>query len=622
MNLVYFLILFPLVPAFLLVFTKNYFLQKWINILASVVIAAASIAFAFQFIHAGGTYSSFTSVIPNKLVVAGDIILALAFLFVCRKLPFKRYWIPLLVIVQYGAVVFYDLAGKIPETTHYLYIDTLSAIMVLVIGVIGTLISIYTIGYMKHYHEEHPEIPNRTNLFVATVFLFFFAMFGIVLSNSVTWIYFFWEITTLCSFIMISYSQKPEAIQNGFRALWMLLLGGLAFAMAIIYMSNQCGTIELQKLITMKQGLVMLPVLLICFAGMNKAAIYPFGNWLLGAMVAPTPASALLHSSTMVKAGVYIVLRCSPILKGTTSGAMVAIIGGFTFVMASALAISQNNGKRILAYSTIANLGLIVLCAGIGTTYTCWAAVLIILFHAVAKALMFLCVGTVEHQIGSRYVEDMQGLISKMPWVTILMLVGLSGMFLAPFGMLISKWAVIQALANASPIFPPIVIFGGSLMLFFWTKWMGKLIVVEKEQPHLEKGIGIEWIALWGLALLTIAACVCYPLIGKYWLVPLYGWTPMLSQQVVQSLAIMIGLMVLPPIIFLIHWKNLVYVTPYLGGANEKDITQFTGSLGAPRDWSFKNYYLAKFFGEDKLMKITIASSIILFILMFFMERL
>jgi ech hydrogenase subunit A len=620
MNLAIFLILFPLVPAVLLLVTKNAFLQKWIVIISSVVIAIASIGLAIGHMHMGGEYSNFMSTWANSLIVVGDIVLALAFLYVCRKLPFKRYWIPLMVIIQYGLVVFYDLAGKIPETIHYLYVDSLSAIMALIIGIVGTLIAIYTVGYMKHYHKEHPEIPDRSRFFIAAIFLFFFAMFGIVFSNSLTWIYFFWEVTTLCSFIMIGYSQKPEAFTNSFRALWMLLLGGLAFALAIIYLANRCGTIDLQQILMMRKAIVLLPVLLLCFAGMNKAALYPFGNWLLGAMVAPTPSSALLHSSTMVKAGVYLVLRCAPVLQNTTAGMIVAIIGGLSFVAASAMAIAQNDAKRVLAYSTIANLGLIVLCAGIGTGFACWVAVLLIVFHAVAKALMFLCVGTVEQQTGSRLIEDMKGLISRMPLTTFAMLIGLSGMFLAPFGMLISKWAAIEALARSNPIFPPIVIFGGSLMLFFWTKWMGKLIALPGgKQPNQEKGIGIEWVALWGLSFLTILACACYPLIGTYWIVPLYGPNPMLYANVEISIIIMLALMLLPPVIFLIRWKNLVYVAPYLGGVNvPSNHQEFVGSLGAPRNWEFKNYYLEKFFGEKVLMNWTIVISTMLFVLMFF----
>lgn len=622
MELAIFLIFFPLLPAVLLVFSKNACLQKWITIIASIVIAVASVLFAIQYMKGSGEYSMFINPLPNQLVMIGDIVLALAFLFVCRKLPFRRYWIPLLVIAQYGLVLFYDFSGRMPEVAHYLYLDGLTAVMAVVIGVVGTLIAIYTIGYMKHYHHEHPALSNRTHLFLATIFLFFSAMFGIIFSNSITWIYFFWEITTICSFIMISYSREPIAIQNAFRALWMLLVGGLSFALAITYLANSGYTLELQRLMMMPVAFVLLPVLLICFAGMNKAALYPFGNWLLGAMVAPTPASALLHSSTMVKAGVYLVIRCAPVLRDTTAGMIVALLGGLSFLAASALAVSQRNSKRVLAYSTIANLGLIVLCAGIGTPFTLWAAALIIIFHAVAKALMFLCVGTVSHQTGSLDIEDMQGLIARMPYTTITMIIGLSGMFLAPFGMLISKWAVIEALAVRSPIFPAIVIFGGSIMLFFWTKWFGQLIAIPSaKQENLEKGIGIEWVALIGLSVLTIAACVCYPVIGKYWLVPLYGWNPMLYDKVELSIAIMLGLMVVPPIILLIRKNNLTYTTPYLGGANVVNPHEFMGSFSAPRGWAFKNYYLERFFGEAVLSRWTIAGSIVLLILMFLVGK-
>ena len=623
MNWVTFLILFPLIPAIVLVFTKSHFLQKWIVLISSVLVCIASIGLAVDYMQSGGTFIVISSRLINSLVVIGDVVLALTFIYVCRNLPIKKYWIPLMVIIQYGLVVFFDISGRIPETTRYLFIDNLSVVMVLVIGIVGSLIAIYTVGYMNHYHEHHKEVKDRRNGFMAAIFLFFFAMFGIVLSNSLTWIYFFWEITTLCSFIMIGYSQTEEAINNSFRALWMLLLGGLAFAVGIIYAANNCGTIELQKLITMKQSVVMLPILLLCFAGMNKAAQYPFGNWLLGAMVAPTPSSALLHSSTMVKAGVYLVLRCSPVLQNSASGAIVAIIGGSSFLMCSALAISQSNGKKVLAYSTIANLGLIVLCAGIGTSFTLWAALLLIIFHAVAKALMFLCVGTVDHEIGSQDIEDMNGLISRMPFVTMAMLVGLAGMFLAPFGMLISKWAVIVALANRNPIFPPIVIFGGSLMLFFWTKWMGNIISVSGEKPPVKsKGLGIEWIALGGLSILTIAACVGFPLIGHYWIQPLYGWNPMLSERTEVSVLIMLFLMLAPLIIFSISWKKLVHTEPYLSGLNVEDKYKYLGSLGAPRKWSFSNYYINKYFSEEKLLKGTIIGTTILWVLMFFMENL
>ena len=132
----------------------------------------------------------------------------------------------------------------------------------------------------------------------------------------------------------------------------------------------------------------------------------PFHTWLLGAMVAPTPTSALLHSSTMVKAGVFLLIKLSPIfLVCPVAAVMTILVGGLTFLLCSFMAISQTNAKRVLAYSTIANLGLIVACAGVGTPEAVWAATFLVLFHAVAKSLLFLCVGTAEHHIGSRDIS-------------------------------------------------------------------------------------------------------------------------------------------------------------------------------------------------------------------------
>ena len=628
MNWVTFLILFPLVPAVLLLFLKNYHVQKWIVFISSALVCIGSIGLAIDFMGSKGEYLPIASGTADGFVTLGEIILALTFLYVCRKLPIKKYWIPLVVLIQYVPVIAFELTGKVPETNNYIYIDDLSVVMALVIGVVGTLIAVYTVRYMKNYHEENKvgkkgEYFDHRHHFLAAIFLFFFAMFGIVLSNSITWIYFFWEITTLCSFIMIGYSRTKEAEHNSFRALWMLLLGGLAFAMAILYACNVCGTIELQKLMGLDKALVLLPVILICFAGMNKAALFPFSSWLLGAMVAPTPSSALLHSSTMVKAGVYIVIRCSPVLHNSPSGAIVALIGGLSFIMCSAIAIAQNDGKKVLAYSTIAYLGLIVLLAGIGTSFTLWVALLLIIFHAVAKALMFLTVGTVDQQLGSKNIDDMHGLISRMPLVTIVMVIGLGGMFLAPFGLLISKMAAIEALALRSPIFPPIVIFGGSIMLFFYTKWMGVILSVSsKEAPIRAKGIGSQWIALWGLAGLVIVTVLCYPLIGHYWIEPEYGWNPMMSEGITVTIFIMLAVIIVPLISFFIRWKDMVHTEPYLSGLNVENKYQFRGSLGSPRDWSFGNYYLKKFFSEEKLFKGTIICSVFLWILMFFMERL
>ena len=226
----------------------------------------------------------------------------------------RRPLIVALMLAQAGLMLWLELAhGSSLEAAQTFFVDKFSVIMALINGVVGGGICLYALGYMREYHEvAHREVADRRPLFFALLFIFMGAMFGIIFANNLMWLFLFWEITTLCSFLLIGYTGTEEAQQNALRALVMNLAGGLAFALAIVWFHHQSGSIELQKLITSKQSLALLPAALLCFAGITKSAQLPFSSWLLGAMVAPTPVSALLHSSTMVKAGVYLVLRMAP----------------------------------------------------------------------------------------------------------------------------------------------------------------------------------------------------------------------------------------------------------------------------------------------------------------------
>ena len=304
-------------------------------------------------------------------------------------------------------------------------------------------------------------------------------MFGIVFSNNLMWIYFFWEITTLCSFLLIGYKDDKASQESAFRALNMNLLGGVVFAIGIVSLYTSSHVMELDKLLQLDKSYVLLPAVCIAFAGLVKSAQFPFSSWLTGAMVAPTPVSALLHSSTMVKAGVYIILRVAPVLENTVAAKMLMLIGGVSFLITAFIAISQSNAKKVLAYSTISNLGLIVACAGINTYAAVWAAILLIIFHAVAKSLLFLCVGIIEYKLGSRDIEDMDYLIMRMPKLTAVMMTGMAGMFLAPFGMIISKVATLKAFVDSNPGMAIILAYGSAATVFFWIKWMGKIMSIK-----------------------------------------------------------------------------------------------------------------------------------------------
>ena len=523
----------------------------------------------------------------------------------------KSPLIVLLALAQTGLMAWFELtAGAHLEVMQNLFVDKLSVIMALINGLVGGGICIYALGYMREYHESaHAgEVRERRPLFFALLLVFMGSMFGLIFANNLMWLFLFWELTTLCSFLLIGYTQTEEALRNARRALVMNLSGGLAFALAIVWGYHQIHSIELQTLIGSKQVLVLLPAALLCFAGITKSAQLPFSSWLLGAMVAPTPVSALLHSSTMVKAGVYLVLRMAPLITGTKVGLMVAMVGGLTFVVGSLAAITTSEAKRVLAWSTIANLGLIVLCGGIGTYEALWAGVLLIIFHAVAKCLLFLCVGVVDHNLHSRNIEDMSGLILRMPRVAVMMLIGMAGMFLAPFGMLISKWAVLKAVVDAAPMLSIFIAFGSSATLFFWVKWMGKLLEVVDPYKPLKKEFSLsEAVALYGLATATFLTCLLFPLISSRFVEPyvvdVYGQTASLSPGNVIIMMIMMALVMLFPLSFLRYGRGVKVVDAYLGGANVDRSVSFLGSANAVEEVAMHNYYLRGLISEAWLFR-------------------
>ena len=210
--------------------------------------------------------------------------------------------------------------------------DKFSVIMALINGVVGGGICLYALGYMRDTTNGSPRGRGSAPAILLAALHLHGGHVRHHLRQQPHLAVLFWEITTLCSFLLIGYTQTQEAKQNALLALVMNLAGGLAFALAIVWFHHQSGSIELQKLITSKQSLALLPAALLCFAGITKSAQLPFSSWLLGAMVAPTPVSALLHSSTMVKAGVYLALRMAPVVTGTTVGLMVAMVGAVTFL--------------------------------------------------------------------------------------------------------------------------------------------------------------------------------------------------------------------------------------------------------------------------------------------------
>lgn len=630
MGTIFFLILFPLLVGFALLIFKTDAVRDVIVKLSAAVIAVTSIILAVQNFADGGQFFDFQSAAVGNIMLAIEVCLA-AVIFVLG-VKYKKYLVCVLAIIQTPLMIWFEFShGHHIEVTNNLYIDRLSIIMVLIVGIIGSLICVYALGYMKDFVHHHHDQADRRPWFFFLMFVFLSAMFGIVVSNNLVWLFFFWEITTLCSFFLIGFTKTEEAVRNSFRQLILNLIGGLAFACGIVTLGMFFGTLELSTLISFgvagMGSYVVIPTACLALAGITKAAQMPFHSWLLGAMVAPTPTSALLHSSTMVKAGVFLIIKLAPVLGWNLAGIMVMMIGGITFLLASFAAISQSNGKRVLAYSTIANLGLIVTCGGIGSEGAVWAGIMLIIFHAITKSLLFLCVGTAEHNIGSRDIEDMDGLFGKMPRLASYMMIGISAMFLAPLGMLISKWAAMTAFVNSGNfLLVAIICFGSAATAFYWTKWLGKLSAIVANRENIEAAVhGEETFVHTALVVMAVAMCLVFPVVSKFAVVPyivgVYGVSSITLALSSQNMAIMCIMLAAVLLLVLMGFgKTEKKIVPiYMAGANMGDDLTFMGSMQKPTEQALRNWYMDRYFGEKKMNAIGLAATVGIIIVVFAM---
>lgn len=605
-----FLVGFPAVVAVLLLLIKDDRTRHLVVKLAAGVVALTALVTAATYFGPVSTRYHIGSEAFSAVLMVAEIAMCALIVVLCARA--RRWFTALLSIVQTGLIVWF-------ETTrgHFMYvladvlIDKFTILMILIIGLIGSIITVYALGYMRDFHHHDRTLPDKRPFFFFVMYIFLAAMFGLVLSNNLMMLYFCWEITSFCSFLLIGYTGTKEARRNSFCALNLNLLGGLGFAAAIVWLGVFNQKIELDQIVALSQAHidVVIPAALLVFAGLTKAAQMPFSKWLLGAMVAPTPTSALLHSSTMVKAGVFLIIKLSPALGANTAGLLAMMTGCITFLFASFAAISQSNGKKVLAYSTISNLGLIVCCAGIGTYEAAWTAIMLVIFHAVAKSLMFLSVGTAEHHVGSRDIESFDGLFTAMPKLAICMSIGICGMFLAPFGMLISKWAAMKAFIDSGhQVLMLMLVFGSSATFFFWTKWLGKITAIVAGKRSIERSVHEEeWFVLKALAATTVVVCVLFPLISHFLVAPyLTGHFALVPEAVISrgNMLIMsfmvVLLVVLPLLAFGRSDKKLVHVN--LAGENLGDDLTFRGAMDIPVPVSLRNWYMEKYFSEKWML--------------------
>jgi len=337
-------------------------------------------------------------------------------------------------------------------------VDNISAFMLLLVSILLTLIAIYSFGYMAH-DDSKPR-------YYAEFSLFAVGMLGTMISNNFLQLLIFWEIMGLCSYLLIGYwYTKPSAASAAKKAFLVTRIGDMMFIVGIIVVFTNFGTLNFGEISTMAGGMnvamLSLAGLMIFGGTVGKSAQFPMHVWLPDAMEGPTTVSALIHAATMVKAGIFLIARAFPILIHTPDVLMfIAFTGGFTAFFASTMALVAKDIKKILAYSTISQLGYMVLGLGAGG-YLVWtameqgdhvnslgfsAALYHLMNHAFFKALLFLGAGSVIHGIGTQNIFEMGGLRKKMKITFLTMTVAcfaIAGIF--PFSGFWSKDEILAA---------------------------------------------------------------------------------------------------------------------------------------------------------------------------------
>jgi NADH-quinone oxidoreductase subunit L len=323
--------------------------------------------------------------------------------------------------------------------------DADSTLMLILVALVSFLVQVYSLGYLS---DEPPASLGR---YYAYQSLFAFSMMGLVLAPNFVQLFICWELVGLCSYLLIGYwYRRPEAARAAVKAFWITKAGDVFFLIGIVLLWSRTGTFDFSELFEMAQGgsEVLAGLGMVTFfiylGAAGKSAQFPFHVWLPDAMEGPTPVSALIHAATMVTAGVYLLFRTSFLFEQTPEVlAAVGWIGAFTALLAATLACVQSDIKRVLAYSTVSQLGYMMTAIGAGFAS---AGFLHLLTHGVFKALLFLAAGAVIHAVGSNDIGAMGGLARRMPQTFVVFLIGTLSLAGIPlFGGFLSKEEILGA---------------------------------------------------------------------------------------------------------------------------------------------------------------------------------
>ena len=359
--------------------------------------------------------------------------------------------------------------------------DGLAVSLTVIASVIGALAVVFSVDYMRG--EE------QLGRYYFMVLLFIGAMNALVLSGNLLFTFFFWEITALCSYGLISFhNDDPKAVAGGVKALIITQVGGVGLLAGTLLAFTYLHSYQIADLLA-RANTIPVPVLSViafCFlaAAAAKSAQFPFHTWLPDAMEAPTPVSALIHAATMVNAGIYLLVRFYPAFVSVPGWALsVTLVGMVSALLGALMALTATDLKRALAYSTVSQLGYMVYAIGVGAVF---ATQFHLLSHAVFKALLFLAAGAIIHSVGTRDLRKMGGLGGKMPFVRNVFLIGALALAGLPiFNGFWSKELVLEAGLENGPFWIYLAMLLGVGLTAFYTIRMTWLVFFDTERGHL-----------------------------------------------------------------------------------------------------------------------------------------
>lgn len=415
----------------------------------------------------------------------------------------------------------FEISSTLIPFTFNMSLDGLSWLFVLLITGIGTLIYLYGGGYMKG-HAYSLRLFGFLNLFMS-------AMLGLVLSDNMLSLFLFWELTSISSFFLIGFnSDSEESQRSALRALAITGGGGLILFAGLIGLAHISGTYSLSEMVSMRESIIAdpnyIPIFILLLLGaMSKSAQFPFHFWLPGAMKAPTPVSAYLHSATMVKAGIYLMARLFPVMGGTDTWTYTLMaVGGVTMLYASFHALMRTDLKSVLAYSTVSALGVMMFLLGLGTENALKAVSLFILVHALYKASLFMITGIIDHETGTRDLTHLGGLRKVMMPVAVAgLLAAISNAGVPPSVGFIGKDLIYEASTKMNFLNPwvitGILVLTNAFLLVagFWAGWKPFSGKLEEQYRNVHSP---EW-TMWVPPLLLSSLGILYgifPILVEY----------------------------------------------------------------------------------------------------------